>query len=183
MEQAVSNKKKGSNRWKKACKKVSNAKTRLARQRQDSHHKIASDIASQYALISTEKLTIKNMTGSAKGTAEKPGKMVRQKAGLNREILDTAPAMLLSMIRYKVEETGGEYVEAPTRSLKPSQRCPLCWAVKKKTLKDRQHNCECGCSMPRDAASAWVNVLWAIGSTGQELSKAVKPAKPLLNAV
>jgi hypothetical protein len=60
---------------------------------------------------------------------EEPGKHVAQKAGLNREILDTAPALFTSLFRYKVLETGGEWVEAPTRKLKPSQRCPARWAT------------------------------------------------------
>jgi putative transposase len=164
LEQDVSSRKRGTIAWRTACKKLSKAKARLARKRKDDHHKLSAKIAEQYALICTEKLTIKNMTASAKGTKDTPGKNVRQKAGLNREILDTAPAMLLAMIRYKVEETGGEFVEAPTRTLKPSQRCPKCWTIKKKKLSERQHECEpCGLSMPRDTASAWVNVLWALG--------------------
>ncbi|HDV5593570.1 TPA: hypothetical protein RI785_002288 [Vibrio cholerae] len=36
------------------------------------------------ALIATEKLAIKNMTRSAKGTSEKYGKNVKQKAGLKK---------------------------------------------------------------------------------------------------
>ena len=39
------------------------------------------------------------MTGSARGTLEEPGKNVRQKAGLNRSILDTSPAAFLRQIR------------------------------------------------------------------------------------
>jgi hypothetical protein len=41
------------------------------------------------------------MTTSAKGTVERPGKDVRQKAGLNREILEVSPGMMISMLRYK----------------------------------------------------------------------------------
>ena len=109
------------------------------------------------------------MTGSAKGDSENPGKNVKAKSGLNREILDTAPAQLLGMIRYKVEETGGEFIEAPTKKLKPSQRCPSCWAIRKKKLSERQHSCDCGLSMGRDSASAWVMLKWALG-LGQELA-------------
>jgi putative transposase len=69
------------------------------------------------------------MTKSAKGTVENPGKNVKQKSGLNREILDTAPRKLLNMIHYKVEETDGHYEEVETRKIKPSQRCPDCLAV------------------------------------------------------
>ena len=41
------------------------------------------------------------MTASARGTVEEPGSRVRQKAGLNRVILDTGWAQLRSMLAYK----------------------------------------------------------------------------------
>lgn len=169
LEQSIAGKKRLSNRWRAACAKLSKAKAKVARQRKDDQHKISKEIAADYTLVATEKLKIKNMTGSAKGDSENPGKNVKAKSGLNREILDTAPAQLLGMIRYKVEETGGEYVEAPTRKLKPSQRCPSCWAIRKKKLSERQHSCDCGLSMGRDSASAWVMLKWALG-LGQELA-------------
>ncbi|WP_252180455.1 transposase [Endozoicomonas sp. 4G] len=169
LKQAVSRKKKGSNRWKKACKKLSTHHRKAANRRNHEHHQLSAQVASQYALVATEKLQVKNMTGSAKGTSEKPGKNVKQKAGLNREILDTAPATLLAMIAYKVKETGGLFIETPTRKLKPSQRCPVCWSVKKKTLKERVHQCEvCGCNEDRDIAAARVNLIWALNELGSE---------------
>jgi putative transposase len=107
----------------------------------------------------TEELAVKNMTKSAKGTIEKPGKQVKQKTGLNREILDTAPRKLLNMVHYKVEETDGHYEEVETRKVKPSQRCPDCLVVVKKTLSTRQHECACGASYHRDVASGLVKHL------------------------
>lgn len=44
--------------------------------------------ATEAGLGAIEKLPIKNMTRSAKGTVEQPGSQVTQKAGLNRSILD-----------------------------------------------------------------------------------------------
>lgn len=52
---------------------------------------------------------------------EEPSKHIAQKAGLNREILNTAHALFTSLFRSKVLETVGEWVEALTRKLKPSQ--------------------------------------------------------------
>lgn len=89
-------------------------------------------------------------------------KNVPQKAGLNREILDTAPALLVQLTRYKVTETGGEFLDAPTRKLKPSQTCPACGARQKKSLAERWHSCPCGHTEPRDAASARVVLNWAL---------------------
>lgn len=163
LEQSLARKQRGSNRWKRACKKLGQAKAKIARQRHYDQHQLSHKLASKYALFVTEALQIKNMARSAKGTVADPGKSVAQKAGLNREILDTAPASLLAMIRYKVEETGGEFVEAPTKKLKPSQRCPVCDSVAKKNLEQRWHECDCGASMPRDVASALVCINWALG--------------------
>ena len=101
-------------------------------------------------------------SASARGSVEAPGRNVAQKAGLNRSILDAAPAAFLHMLRYKAEEAGSEYLEANTRRLKPSQRCPDCGTVRKKGLSDRQHDCSCGCSLGRDQAAALVLLRWGL---------------------
>ena len=173
LDRAASRKKRGSHGWRRAKKAVARFKSKVARRRLDHHHKLAATIAGETAIFATESLQIKNMTASASGTMDTPGKNVAQKGGLNREMLDTAPAHLMQLIAYKVRETGGLFIEAPTRTLKPSQRCPQCWAVKKKTLGERVHLCACGCEMDRDIASALVVLKWAMQEqVGQELPKA-----------
>ena len=46
-------------------------------------------LAQEYDCVYVEDLKAKNMTTSAKGTVENPGKNVKQKSGLNRSILRT----------------------------------------------------------------------------------------------
>lgn len=174
LQQAVSRKaNKRSNRRRKTVRRLAAARAKVARKRLDWAHQQTAALAGKYALVATEELTLKNMTRSAKGTAEEPGRQVAQKAGLNREILDTAPGLFTSLLRYKVLETGGEWVDAPTRQLKPSQRCPSCWRVEKKTLSQRVHDCaHCGHKESRDTASARVVLRWALESKpGQELAE------------
>ncbi len=174
LQQAVSRKSnKRSNRRKKAVRRLAAARAKVARKRLNWAHQQTAALAGQYALVATEELTLKNMTRSGAGTAQEPGKQVAQKAGLNREILDTAPGLFTSLFRYKVLETGGEWIHAPTRKLKPSQRCPRCWHVAKKQLSQRMHCCEqCGHQENRDAASARVVLCWALESiAGQELAE------------
>lgn len=154
---------KGSSAKRRIRRELGNAHAKVANKRKDYTHKKTSDIIKDSALVAGEKLTPKSMTRSAKGTKENPGKNVKQKAGLNREILNVSPAMLYSALKYKAEEAGISFEEAPTRTLKPSQRCPECWKVVKKTLSTRHHQCDCGCSMPRDMASATVVLKWALG--------------------
>ena len=174
LQQAVSRKANTrSNRRRKTVRRLAAARAKVARKRLDWAHQQTAALAGKYALVATEELTLKNMTRSAKGTAEEPGRQVAQKAGLNREILDTAPGLFTSLLRYKVLETGGEWVDAPTRQLKPSQRCPSCWRVEKKTLSQRVHDCaHCGHKESRDTASTRVGLRWALESKpGQELAE------------
>jgi putative transposase len=69
-----------------------------------------------------EKLRVRNMTASAKGTAEEPGKNVAHKSDLNRTILDQGWGMFATFLGYKEQERGGrvEFTPAPYTSL----RCP-----------------------------------------------------------
>ena len=166
LQQAVSLKKRGSERRKQAVHRLARARARQARKRLDFLHKITRQLAQNHALVAMEELSIKNMTHRAQGTVNNPGKNVAQKAGLNREILDTAPALLMQLLRYKVLDTGGMWAEAPTRKLKPSQTCPECGHVRKKSLSERTHRCaSCGHTEPRDTASARVVLNWALFGT------------------
>lgn len=163
LQQTLSRKKKGSNRWRRAAKKLSKFTAKEARKRHDHHHKLSADIAKLYPAVCGEELEIKTMTKTTKGTAENPGCNVKQKAASNREILDTAPGALYQLINYKVEETGGWFVKSPTKKLKPSQRCPKCWRTAKKDITERVHKCahqDCLHEDGRDLAAAEVNLVW-----------------------
>jgi putative transposase len=152
-------KQKASSRWKKAQTKISKVARRVAQQRQDWVHKVAADIVSSNSFVATEKLEVTKMTRKAK-----KGKRKRQKAGLNKSILDVGMGMLRQAIEYKVIEACGVVVEVPTRSVKPSQTCPNCGHQHKKTLDQRVHQCMmCSFTMDRDLAAALVMLLWAQG--------------------
>ena len=157
---------KASRRWKKIQTRLAKLKRKVANKRQNWVHHQAVDIVSCNSLIATEKLQIKNMTRKAK----KGSKRKKQKTGLNRSILDVGIGMLKQAIKYKAIEAEAVYLEAPTRSLKPTQRCNSCWKITKKTLSDRLHACsnpKCGHQEDRDVNSAQVCLTWA---RGQELS-------------
>lgn len=150
---------KASRRWKKTRKKVSKLQTKVANRRQNGVHQVAAEITSANSLIATEELTVKNMTRKAK-----KGKRKRQKAGLNRSILDVGFGMLRQAIKYKVIEAGGVFASVPTRKVKPSQICPQCGSQKPKSLDERIHQCDCGCTLDRDVASAIVCLNYALGA-------------------
>ena len=151
---------KASRRWKRATRKVAKLQRKAASQRQNWVHHQAAQIVAGNSLVASEKLEVKNMTVKAK-----KGKRRRQKAGLNRSILDVGWGMLKGAIQYKLEEGGGVFVDVPTKKVKPSQTCPKCLHQRKKELVERVHNCEkCGYTQDRDLASAEVMILWATNS-------------------
>ena len=92
---------------------------------------------------------------------KEPGSHVRQKAGLNRAILDTAPGGWLSMLATKAEEAACRLILVDPRRHKPSQTDPVSGAVRKKSLHEREHVLPDGRVIGRDQAAAWV--LWNIG--------------------
>jgi hypothetical protein len=61
--------------------------------------------------------------------------------------------MFVSHLKNKAERAGGKVVEIPTHSTKLSQTCQ-CGRVKKKSLCERIHQCECGVVAHRDLYSA-----------------------------
>ncbi len=147
-----------SRRWKKVNKAIAKIHSKVARQRQDWQHKVSTQIVSCNSLVATEKLNLKGMTRKSKG------KNKRQKSGLNRSLLDVGIGNLKDLIKYKVTEAGGFYIEVPTKKVKPSQTCPNCGHQKKKTLAQREHHCEkCSYRCGRDVAAAMVMLSYARG--------------------
>ena len=149
-------KRKGSIRYRRLSCRIAKAHERIGNLRREFIHQQTSHLVSQCAVLATEELKVKNMSRSAAGTVDKPGRRVKQKSRLNRELLSVGLSMAHQMLGYKAEEAGCRLHLSNTRQLKPSQRCAKCWALVPKTLKDRMHVCPCGHTMQRDQNSAAV---------------------------
>ena len=161
-QQNLSRKRRSSNNRKKARREVAKLHAKVANCRKEFLHQATAKIVKTCALIAVEKLDVKNM--SAEGGS--------YKKGLNREILSVAPGMFHQMLKYKAEETGIEWIEIPTRQVKPSQTCHRCGRQGKKPLAQRKHECGCGVLCSRDENAAKVILNWALvgNATGQELA-------------
>jgi putative transposase len=150
---------KASKKWRKTRKQVSKLQNKVASQRQDWQHKVAAQIVSSNSLVATEKLNIKGMTRQAK----KGSKRKHQKTGLNRSLLDVGIGNLISLIKYKLGECNGVFVDVPLK-IAPSQTCPHCGHKQKKELSQRVHTCQqCNFTADRDVAAAMVMLNYARG--------------------
>ena len=176
-------KRKGSLRYKRLSREAARLHERIANLRREFLHQTTTALVRSCVVIATEELAPKNMSRSAKGTVEEPGRRVRQKAGLNREILSAAFGMTHQMLNYKAVEAGSRLHLSNTRQLKPSQRCAACWEIVPKTLSQRTHQCpHCGATMPRDQNSALVVLIDAYtpgpGVAARQKPLAANAAKP-----
>jgi putative transposase len=145
--------KRGSRRRLKARARLARLQRKLANRRNIHLHQVSAAIARRFGAIAVEKLQVKNMIGSARGTVDNPGTNVRQNAGLNREILDTSPGMLIAMLRYKAERAGGQFAIVDARNT--SQECSGCRATVRKDLSVRIHQCaQCKMEVHRDVNAA-----------------------------
>ncbi len=145
--------KRGSKRRQKTRAQLARVRRKVANRRKTYLHRTTASLARRFGCLAVEDLKVKNMTASAKGTAENPGTNVRQKAGLNREILDTSPGMFFAMLRYKAERAGGNFVAVDAKET--SQECSGCGGLVRKDLDVRIHRCaHCNLRIHRDENAA-----------------------------
>lgn len=83
-QRRMARKVRGSRNWHKAKARVQRLHGRIANVRQDFLHKASSQIAAQHAMAVIEDLRVRNMSASASGSAEQPGRNVRAKSSLNK---------------------------------------------------------------------------------------------------
>ena len=116
-----------SQNWRKQKEKIARLHQRIAAVRLDNIEKVALAVSNNHAMIYREDLNILNMTRSAKGTAEEPGKNVKQKSGLNRTILDQGWGMFFCKLEAKSKARGGRVIKVPPQNT--SRTCPHCGHV------------------------------------------------------
>ena len=129
LQKRLKRKIKGSSNWKKLVAKIGKLHKRIANIRKNFLHQISNTISKNHATVYVEDLKVSNMTKSAKGTVENPGKNIRQKSGLNRAILDQAWYEFRRQLEYKLRWRGGQLILVSPQYT--SQCCPACGHTEK----------------------------------------------------
>jgi putative transposase len=141
------------------CKRINKAvaKTyaRAHRRSENWARHCAIEIFARYGVIALEDLKLVNMTKSAKGTKESPGKGVAQKKGLNRGLQDAALARLAYWICVKAEEAGRRVWKVNPKD--SSRECIACGHTEAANRCRTRFTCtKCGHSEHADVNAAQV---------------------------
>lgn len=181
-QRKLNRRRKGSKRYLKAKKELQRVEGHVANQRRDRMDKLTTMLATTYADISIEDLSVKGMTKrpKAKPDPNNPDKYLpngrKAKAGLNREILDVGFGMFRRMLEYKCALSGTR-LHIVDRWYPSSKTCSNCGAVKAKlSLKERIYRCDhCGLVIDRDLNAA-INIDVA-GSAPRDVKRAWRARK------
>jgi putative transposase len=126
-QRAMSRKTKYSSNWKKAKAKVTKLHQKIGNIRRDYLHKTTTTISQNHAMVCIEDLQVRNMSRSAAGSSEAPGRNVKAKSGLNKSILDQGWYEFRRQLEYKQAWRGGQVVAVNPRNT--SRTCPCCGHV------------------------------------------------------
>jgi putative transposase len=174
-QQAMSRKTQFSRNWKKAKARVQRIHARIGHARRDYLHKCSTTISQNHAMVCIEDLQVRNMSRSAAGTTEAPGRHVRAKSGLNKSILDQGWFEFRRQLDYKLAWNGGYLIAVPPQNT--SRTCPCCGHVsaENRRTQERFACVECGFEENADVVGA-INVLRAgHARLACEVSGAVRP--------
>ncbi|WP_223199269.1 RNA-guided endonuclease InsQ/TnpB family protein [Solihabitans fulvus] len=127
LQQKLARQARGSTNRKKTLVALRQVKRRERDRRHDFVSWTANRLATRHALVAVEDLRTRNMTRSAKGTIDAPGSKVKQKAGLNRSVLDKGWHKLQLALENVARYRGTRIVKVPAAYT--SQRCSVCRRV------------------------------------------------------
>jgi putative transposase len=166
LQQSLSRTNKNSKNRERLKLKISKLHEHISNYRKNFLHNVSRQLVDENDTIYMEDLNVSGMTRSSKGTIEKPGKMVKQKSGLNKSILDVSLGEFKVMLEYKTKFADKKLIKVD-RFFASSKICNKC-GHKNTDLKlsDRIWFCKCGEKLDRD-----VNAAINIKKEGKKLAK------------
>lgn len=166
-QQLARQKNKRSNRRKVTRAKFTALNARARNRRADFGTQTAVGLVRDHGLIAVEDLKIHNMVKSAKGTVERPGKNVRQKAGLNRAIMSKGWGQFVEKLEHAARYRGATVVK-----VNPAFTSQTCYACKHVARESRESQAVFRCVACGHQDNADVNAAKNIRERGIELASA-----------
>lgn len=169
LQRRLARQQKGSARRARTRAQIARLSAREADRRKDWIEKATTTLVREHDVLSIEDLAVKNMVRSARGSVERPGTNVRQKAGLNRSISSQAWALFRKRLTDKATaatDPDGSPRPVVVVAIPPaytSQRCSECGHTAKE---NRENQAVFLCRSCGYSANADVNAAINIRAAG-----------------
>ena len=173
LQRRLARQKQGSNRRRRTVRAIGRVYERVHNRRTDFCHQTAHTLTTEHGLVAVEDLRVKHMTASARGTVEQPGRHVRQKAGLNRSILDKAWGRLRTTLEWHGRKNGCSVVAVPAAYT--SQTCSRCKHVAAESRESQADFCCVACGYQTNADVNAANTILALGLRASGRGGQVRP--------
>jgi IS605 OrfB family transposase len=161
LQRRLARQRKGSNRRRRTVRAITRLHERVRNRRLDFCHQTAHALTTEHGLVVLEELRVKNLTASARGTVEQPGRNVRQKAGLNRSILDKSWGQLRTSLEWHGHKNGCSVVAVPAAYT--SQTCSVCGQLAAESRESQADFCCVACGHQDNADVNAARVILAAG--------------------
>ncbi len=176
LQRKLSKMQKFSNNWQKQKRKLQKHYRKIANVRNDFLHKLSTTISKNHAMVVVEDLQVRNMSRSAAGNIEQPGRSgsrcdagsygwrqhcyVRAKSTLNKSILDQGWFEFRRQLAYKLYWRGGMLIKVQPQYT--SQTCNNCGCIDRNSrISQSVFKCtSCGFEINADLNAA-LNILAA----------------------
>ena len=161
--------KRNSGNQRKLLRQLARLRQRESVRNRNECHRITTELVRNHDFIAVEDLRIGDMTRSARGTAERPGRNVAAKSGLNRSIREQSWGIIFSHLDYKTRWYGREFVKVDPNHT--SWTCSGCGVVASENRQDKIYYCgSCGLRINADTNAA-INILRrGLSATGVGMS-------------
>ena len=126
---------------KKTQRKLNKLNKKIINSKNDLYHKISTKLTNRFDMIVVEDLKTKNISKSSKGNEINHGKMVKQKSGLNRAILNASFYQFVAMLQYKQTMLNDKLLVKVDPAY-TSQECSKC-GCRDKLNRPKQHIFRC----------------------------------------
>jgi putative transposase len=140
---------------------------RVHRRRRDFTDQVGTRLVRQYGLIALERIKVENLSKSAKGTIERPGRNVRQKSGLNRAIMSKGWGGFAARVQEMSRRHGATVIK-----VNPAYTSQTCYVCKHIARESRESQAVFRCVACGHQDNADVNAAKNIRERGIELASA-----------
>ena len=160
IQRTLRNCRRGSREWRKRQRLVKRLRGRAAAIRSHDRRQWAVGLAKGYETVCCERMDVRQLIRSNRGTHEKHGDLVNVQRELSRRLANAAPGEQRAELKSACERHGAKYIETPARN--SSDFCPECGHCSPENRKTQaRFRCqECGHTDNADANAARNHLAW-----------------------